>query len=80
MSKIQWKRVLQELALDPEIQRDVHRRGEAIAKACGEGFEYRPPTRNQRRDRGIILPATVRARRRNLRDMTILKNLGAGRG
>lgn len=79
MTKITWKGFLRDLTLHPEVQADVNRRGEAIAKACGDGYEYRPPTRNQRRDRGIILATTVKAKRSNLKNMTILKNLGAGR-
>lgn len=78
--KIEWHNEgFEALRQDPEIQEDMVRRGEAIAKAAGEGYEVREPTQFPNRDRVAIITATNQARADNARNMTLVKSLQAGR-
>lgn len=72
--KAKWNdEAFRRLLLDPEIQRFVDRIGENLAKECGFGYEYRPPTRNMRRDRGIVVAAHPRAKYDNAKHLTLLR-------
>ena len=68
-----------DLVQHPRVQADLVRRAKDIAEAAGEGFEVREPGLAPRRDRVAVIAATVRANRRNARDMTLVKALEAGR-
>lgn len=78
--KIKFRRAgFTELVQHPKVQANLVRRARAVAAAAGDGFEVREPDRAPRRDRVAVIAATVRANRRNLRDMTLIKALEAGR-
>ena len=79
MSKLKWTGV-DELLLDPAIQDFVDEKGREIAKECGEGYVYRPPTRNVVRDRGMVVTDTIRARYDNAKNFTLIRAIGVSRG
>lgn len=56
----------------------VVRAGEAIARAAGPGFEF-DLTQGKRRPHGVVKAKTFEARRRNRKENTLLKAVGAGR-
>ena len=79
MAKLKWTGI-GDLLLDPAVQDFVDELGEGIARECGEGYVYRPPTRNLRRDRGIVVTDTIRARHDNAKNMTLIRAIGVTRG
>ena len=56
----------------------VVRAGEAIARAAGSGFEF-ALKQGKRRPHGVVKAKTFEARRRNRKENTLLKAVGAGR-
>lgn len=56
----------------------VVRAGEAIARAAGPGFEF-DLKQGKRRPHGVVKAKTIEARRRNRKENTLLKAVGAGR-
>ncbi|OZF40751.1 hypothetical protein CH296_00395 [Rhodococcus sp. 14-2496-1d] len=59
------------------VEKLIRRHVEAIAAACGEGFEAKV-TQGKTRVRGTVVTATPVAMVRNARDNTLVNNLGAG--
>ena len=67
-----------QLRTSDAAQELVDRAAKKIADTCGEGFEAESsPGRN--RARATVRPVTPEARARNARDLTVLKNMDAGR-
>ena len=56
----------------------VVRAGEAIARAAGSGFEF-DLKQGKRRPHGVVKAKTFEAHRRNRKENTLLKAVGAGR-
>lgn len=79
-TRIVWRlKAFEEIRRDPALRRDMARRAEAIAAACGEGFES-SSTDGKTRARASVITATGNAMRSNARDNALLRNLDAGRG
>lgn len=56
----------------------VVRAGEAIARAAGPGFVF-DIKQGKKRPHGVVKAKTFEARRRNRKENTLLKAVGAGR-
>ena len=77
--RIKWNRkAWAELRTLPAVQADIDRRAEAVAAACGEGFEAVPAQEPRKRARRIVSTQTAEAKRRNSIENTLLRNLDAG--
>ena len=73
---------LRELRTSPEAQAEILGRAQKIAGAAGGeqvGFFARATESPRNRARAAVIAASMRARRRNARDNTILRNIDAGR-
>ncbi|KIQ15335.1 hypothetical protein [Rhodococcus sp. MEB064] len=62
----------------PETEALIRGMTEAVASACGEGFEAQV-TQGRSRVRGVVITTTPKAMVRNARDNTLVNNLSAGR-
>lgn len=76
MAEIKWNDV--NLLLIPELQAVVDEAGEKLADQCNadlgeDGYEYLPPTRNLRRDRGAVVADTVHAKYDNAKHHTLVR-------
>lgn len=81
--KIVWRRgAFRELRSLPPVLAELEDRGRRIAAAAGDGYEASSArvTGGRGRGRVSVRTATSAARRREARDHTLLKALGAGRG
>ena len=68
-----------ELRRSEAAKKAVMDAAERIADACGEGYEAQEsPGRN--RARAIVHPTTTEARFDSLKNLTMVRNLNAGRG
>lgn len=77
--KIAWNlAAFRELRTDPAVEADILRRAQAVADACGEGFEAELMAQSKTRARAIVKPVTHAAIRQNSTENTILRNLNAG--
>lgn len=78
--KIAWNLAgFRELRTDPEVEADILRRAEAVAAACGEGFEAELMSESKTRARAIVKTTTYAAARRNSDENTMIRNLDSGR-
>ena len=77
--KIKWNlAAFRELRTDPAVEADILRRAQAVADACGDGFEAELMAQSKTRARAIVKPVTYAAARENSAENTILRNLDAG--
>ena len=77
--KIKWNlAAFRELRTDPGVEADILRRAQAVADACGDGFEAELMAESKTRARAIVKPVTHAAIRQNNAENTILRNLNAG--
>ena len=77
--KIEWNlAAFRELRTDPAVEADILRRAQAVADACGEGFEAELMAESKTRARAIVKPVTFKAMRQNSTENTILRSLDAG--
>ena len=76
--KIKWNLAgFRELRTDPAVEADILRRAQAVADACGDGFEAELMAQSKTRARAIVKPVTYAARRQNSDENTILRSLDA---
>ena len=82
-ARLRWNRdALEQVRFWPEASAELKRRADAIAAACGgpaAGF-IAVTGEGKTRSRAAVIAASPRARRRNAKGNTILRNLDAGRG
>lgn len=82
-ARLRWNRdALEQVRFWPEASAELKRRADAIAAACGgpaAGF-IAVTGEGKTRSRAAVIAASPRARRRNAKSNTILRNLDAGRG
>ena len=64
----------------PAMQAEIKRRLDRIANACGSDYEADMSETSTKRARGVVYPSTPAAERDNARNLTVLRNLDAGRG
>ena len=77
--KIRWNLAgFRELRTSAPVEADILRRAQAVADACGEGFEAELMAESKTRARAIVKPVTYAAMRQNSTENTILRNLNAG--
>lgn len=80
--KVKWRRgVFAEIRTLPAVLSELDDMAGAIAGRAGDGFESRSaaPTGGKIRGRAAVVTASMKAIRRNARDMTLLKSMDAGR-
>lgn len=68
-----------ELLVDPKVQRDVHRRANAVAATAGPGFESFPTVNPRKRARAAVVPVTAQAAYDNARNNVLIRALDSGR-
>lgn len=79
VDRIQWRvKGFEALRRDPRVLADLQRRAERVAAAAGDGFVARAG-QGKTRARAAVIAASMKARRRNSRDNTLLRSLDAGR-
>lgn len=79
---IKWRRgAFAEIRTLPRVLSELDSMADAIANRAGDGFESRSaaPTGGKIRGRAAVVTASMKAIRRNARDMTLLKSMDAGR-
>lgn len=69
------RQAIEEILMSPSVQNYADKVGRDMASAAGTGYEYKPPTRNQRRSRGIVVPVTREAMKDNIKNMRLSKVL-----
>lgn len=80
--RVEFKRgVFREVRVSPKVLAELEKRAGRIAAASGEGFESASEiTGGRGRARAVVFAKTRRARKRNARENTLLKNLDRGKG
>lgn len=68
-----------ELRTAPGVREDLRRRADAIADACGEGFEVLPEQEPRTRAHLVVAPVTWKAVAQNRKRNVLVSNLDAGR-
>lgn len=78
--RIKWRRkAFPEMRLSPEVLAEIARRGQAMASACGDGFEA-DARAGKNRARSIVYADTIKAKRQDAKRNVILSNVDAARG
>lgn len=78
--RIKWRRAaFAEIRLSPGVTAEIARRGQAVASACGDGFESNTRA-GKSRARSIIYADTIEAKRKDAKRNVILSNADAARG
>ena len=79
---IKWNRdAFKAIRTSAAVERELLRRAEKIAQACGDGFEADSGiTGGRGRARAAVWTASREARKRNASENALLRNLDAGRG
>lgn len=68
-----------QLLTSPDIRADLLRRGQAVARSAGPGFEAIPQTRRTARAAVVVVPTTASARRAQARDRVLNRAIDAAR-
>lgn len=77
--KIEWNiRAFQEIRRLPKVDEMLRQSVEAIAAACGEGYDAHVEA-GKTRSRGSVVTSSVPAMIDNGKNNTLLKNIGRGR-
>lgn len=76
-SKIKWRvKGFEEVRRLPGVKAELSQIAESMADSLGDGF-VAEVGEGKTRSRAAVIAASTRARRRNARDNTILRELGA---
>lgn len=77
--RMQWDMTaFRELRTSPEVTALIQEKVEAVAQACGDGYEA-TVTQSPRRARGKVSTVTPQAMASNAKNNTLLNNLNAAR-
>lgn len=78
--RIDFKRgAFREIRTSPEVTGEIERRAQAVADACGDGYEVLPAVTPYSRARRLVAPVTKEAVRDNAVNNTLLMNVDAAR-
>lgn len=78
--RIKWNlKGFDELRTAPGVRADLNRRAEALAAACGDGFEALPELNLHTRAHRVVAATTVKAARQDRKRNILLSNLDSAR-